>query len=59
LHLAHHPKPCASSQNYEDALSALFLIEHENIDLAEHPWYHKIIYYLQFQKCPDNIEYHE
>jgi hypothetical protein len=40
-------------------LSALFLVEHENIELAEHPWYKDIIYYLQFQKCPNNLENHQ
>jgi hypothetical protein len=40
-------------------LSTLFLVEHENIDLEKHPWYKQIIYYLQFQKCSDNFEYHE
>jgi len=34
--LAQHPEPDVSS-------------EHENLDLAEHPWYQGIIYYCQFQ----------
>jgi len=57
--MAQHPELGASSQNDEDALSALFLVEHENIDLAEHPWYQDIIYYLQFQKCLENFENHQ
>jgi hypothetical protein len=40
-------------------LSTRFLVEHEHLDLAEHPWYQDILYYLQFQKCLDNLEYHE
>jgi hypothetical protein len=44
--MAQHPELGASSQNDEDALSALFLVEHENIDLAEHPLYQDIICYL-------------
>jgi hypothetical protein len=59
LHLAQHPEPGVTSENDEDALSALFFVEHENIELAEHPWYKDIIYYLQFQKCPNNIENHQ
>jgi hypothetical protein len=56
LHLAQHLEPGVTSENDEDALSALFLVETENIELAEHPWYKDIIYYLQFQKCPNNLE---
>jgi hypothetical protein len=48
LLLAHHHELGISSENDEDALFALFLVEHENIDLAEHPWYWDIIYYFQF-----------
>jgi hypothetical protein len=59
LHLAQHPEPGISSENNEDALSALFLIEYENIDLAAHPLYWDIIYYFQYERCLDNIEYHE
>jgi hypothetical protein len=40
-------------------LSPLFLIEYGNIDLAAHPWYQDIIYYLQCERCLDNLEYHE
>jgi hypothetical protein len=59
LHLAQHPEPGYSSKNNEDALSALFLIEYGNLDLATHPWYRDIIYYLQYERCPNNIEHHE
>jgi hypothetical protein len=59
LHLIQHPEPGVSSENDEDALFALFLVEHENLDLVEHPWYKDLIYYLQFQKCPNNLEYHQ
>jgi len=59
LHLAQHPEQCVSSKNDEDALSTIFLVEHENIDLEKHPWYKDIIYYLKFQKCPNNLENHQ
>jgi hypothetical protein len=39
--------------------SALFLIEYGNMDLATHPWYWDIIYYLQYERCSDKIEYLE
>jgi hypothetical protein len=38
LHLAQHPELGYYSENNEDALSALFLIEYGNLDLAAHPW---------------------
>jgi len=59
LHLAQHPDPRYSFENNEDALSTLFLIEYGNLDLVAHPWYQVIIYYLQYERCPNNIEYHE
>jgi hypothetical protein len=57
--LAQHLEPGVSSKNNEDAFSGLFIVEHANIELAEHPWYKDIIYYLQFQKCPNNIKNHQ
>jgi hypothetical protein len=57
--MAQHLEPSASSKNNEDALFALFLVEYDNLDLATHPWYRDIIYYFQFQRCPNNLEYHE
>jgi hypothetical protein len=59
LHLAQYLEPIYSSENNEDALSALFLIEYGNMELVAHPWYRYIIYYLQYERCPDNIEHHE
>jgi hypothetical protein len=40
-------------------LYALFLVENKSLDLAEHPWYKDIIYYLEFKNCPDNLENHQ
>jgi hypothetical protein len=54
--LAQNHDPGVTSGNDEDSLSALFLVKNKNIELEEHPWYKDIIYYLQFQKCPNNIE---
>jgi hypothetical protein len=59
LHLAQHPEPSDSSENDENALSTLFYIENQNLDLVEHPWYKDLVYYLQFQKCPDYLESHQ
>jgi hypothetical protein len=59
LHLTQHLEPGTSSQNNEDALSAIFLVEYDNLDLVAHPWYQDIIYYFQFQRCPNNIEYNQ
>jgi hypothetical protein len=58
-HLAHHPELGNSSENNDDDLFALFLIEYDNIDLAVHPWYRDVIYYLQYESCPNNIKYYE
>jgi len=56
LHLTQHLESGVTSENDEDFLSALFLVETGNTELAEHPWYKDIIHYLQFQKCPNNLE---
>jgi hypothetical protein len=59
LHLAQHPEPGYASESNDDDVSTLFLIEYENIDLAGHPWYHNVIYYLEQERCPNNLEHHE
>jgi len=58
-YMAQHPEPGYSSKNNEDALSTLFLIKYGNLDIASHPWYQDIIYYLQYERCLDNLEQHE
>jgi len=59
LHLAQHPEPWYSYENNEDYVSTSFLIEYGNLDLREHPWYHDIIYYFQYERCLDNLEHRE
>jgi hypothetical protein len=58
--LAQHPKPSDSSENDENDLSTLFfIIKNQNLDLAKHPWCKDLINYLQFQKCPAYLEFHQ
>jgi hypothetical protein len=59
LHLAQHAEPIDPSEDEENALSTLFYIEGQNLDLVEHPWYRDIIHYLQFQKCHDYLDSHQ
>jgi hypothetical protein len=59
LPLTQHPEPGYSSENNEDTLSTLFPIGYGNLDLAAHPWYRDIIYYLRYERCPDNLKHHE
>jgi hypothetical protein len=47
LNLAQHPKLECFTENIDVTLSTLFLTKYKNIDLARHPWYQNIIYYLQ------------
>jgi hypothetical protein len=46
LHLAQHVEPSCITENDDVSLSSLFLIEYENVDMEDHPWYRDIIYYL-------------
>jgi hypothetical protein len=59
LHLAQHAEPSCITKNDDVSLSSLFLIEYENVDMEDHPWYQDIIYYFQYECCPDNLENHE
>jgi hypothetical protein len=59
LHLAQHAEPSDPSDDEENALSTLFYIEGQNLDLTEHPWYKDLIHYLQFQKCHDYLDSHQ
>jgi hypothetical protein len=59
LHLAQHLEPSDFLKENENALSTLFFIENQNLELAKHPWYKEIIHYLQYQKCPDHLESHQ
>jgi len=59
LPVAQHIELGYSYENNEYALSKLFLIEYENLDLATHRWYRHIIYYFQYERCHDNLKHHE
>jgi hypothetical protein len=37
----------------------LFYIEIQTLSIAEHPWYKNLVYYLQYQKCPDDLDPHQ
>jgi hypothetical protein len=59
LHLAQHPEPGDSLEEDENALSTLFYLETHDVDLADHPWYKDIIYYILHQNCPDHLDLHQ
>jgi hypothetical protein len=59
LHLDQHHEPRCVFENNNKALSILFLIECENVDVANYPWYKNIVYYLQHEGCLDIYASHE
>jgi len=59
LHLAQHPEPSEELDDQDNPLSVLFYIENQNLSLSHHPWYKSMIYYLQYQRCPDGLYPHQ
>jgi hypothetical protein len=59
LHLAQHPEPSEELDNQDNPLSTLFYTENQNLSLSEHPWYKNLVYYLQYQKCPNGLDPHQ
>jgi hypothetical protein len=59
LHLVQHPEPSEELDDQDNPLSALFYIENQNIFISEHPWYKNMVYYLQHQRCPSDLDPHQ
>jgi len=59
LHLAQHPKPSEELDDQDNPLSTLFYIENQDLSLSKHPWYKNMVFYLQYQKCPDGLDPHQ
>jgi hypothetical protein len=58
LHLAQHPEPSEALDDQDNPLSTIFYIENQNLSIVGHLWYKDIVYYLQHQMCPYNLDSH-
>jgi hypothetical protein len=54
LHLAQHVEASEEIDDQDNPLSTLFYIDIQTLSIVEHPWYKKLVYYLQYHKCPDD-----
>ena len=59
LHLVQHVKASEEMDEQESPMSTLFYIDIQILPVAEHPWYKDLVYYLQYHKCPDNLDTHQ
>jgi hypothetical protein len=59
LHLAQHVETSEEIDEHDSSLSTLFYIDNEILPMSEHPWYKNLVYYLQNQRCPDNLDTHQ
>jgi hypothetical protein len=59
LHLAHHAENTEEIDEQDSTLSTLFYIDNQILPVSEHPWYKNLVYYLQNQRCPDNLDTHQ
>jgi hypothetical protein len=59
LHLAQHAKTSEEIDEQDSSLSTLFYIDNQILHVPEHPWYKDLVYYLQNQICPDNLDIHQ
>jgi hypothetical protein len=58
-HLAQHAENSEEIDEEDSSLSSLFYIDNQILLVSEHPWYKNLIYYLQNQRCPDNLDTHQ
>jgi hypothetical protein len=56
LHLAQDAENGEEINEEDSSLSALFYIDDQILPMPEYPWYKNLVYYLQSQKCPDNLD---
>jgi hypothetical protein len=59
LHLAQHVETSEEIDEHDSSLSTLFYIDNQILPVSEHPWYKNLVYYLQNQRCPDNLDTHQ
>jgi hypothetical protein len=59
LHLAQHVEGSEEIDKHDNPLSTLFYIESQTLPIAEHPWYKNLVYYLRYQKCPNDLDTHQ
>jgi hypothetical protein len=59
LHLAQHAETGQEIDEQDSSLSTLFYIDNQILPVSEHPWYKNLVYYLQNQRCPDNLDTHQ
>jgi hypothetical protein len=56
LHLAQHAEASEEIDEQGNSLSTLFYIDNHILPIAGHHWYKYLVYYLQNQRCPDNLD---
>jgi hypothetical protein len=59
LHLDQHAENSEEIDEHDSSLSTLFYIDNQILHVSEHPWYKNLVYYLQNQRCPDNLDTHQ
>jgi hypothetical protein len=59
LHLAQHAENSGEINEEDSSLSTLFYIDNQILPMSEHPWYKNLVYFLQNQRCPDNLDTHQ
>jgi hypothetical protein len=59
LHLAQHAKASEEINEQDSSLSTLFYIDSQILPVVEHTRYKDLVYYLQNQRCPDNLDTHQ
>jgi hypothetical protein len=59
LQLTQHDEESEEIDEKDNPLSALFYIDSQILPVVEHPWYKDLVYYLQNQRCPDDLDTHQ
>jgi hypothetical protein len=59
LHLSQYAETSEEIDEHDSSLSTLFYIDNQILSVLEHPWYNNLVYYLQNERCPDNLETHQ
>jgi hypothetical protein len=59
LHLAQHDETSEEIDEHDSSLSTLFYIDNQILPVFEHTWYKNLVYYLQNQRCLDNLDTHQ
>jgi hypothetical protein len=59
LHLAQHAKTSEEIDERDSFLSTLFYIDNQILPVSKHIWYKYLVYYLQNQRCLDNLDTHQ